>query len=69
MRSFVLAILVAAVAATFAAGAMTLGSHGITAFYDGDDSSAASTSPTLTQTVNLAATTTSRAGGWSPARA
>ena len=46
-------------AATFAASALAVGDHSITAVYSGDANFAASTSATLTETVAQAATTTS----------
>ncbi len=45
-------------AASFTSSVLTVGSHGITAVYSGDASNLASTSPSLTQTVNQTATTT-----------
>ena len=42
--------------ATFNSAALTVGTHGVTAVYNGDVNYAASSSPTITQTVNKAAT-------------
>src|SRR5207244_1873801 len=44
--------------ATLSAGALSLGSHSITAVYSGDSNFKTSTSSALTQTVNQATTTT-----------
>src|SRR5207247_9140460 len=52
--------------ATFATSALTVGSHSITARYNGDTNFSGSTSTALTQTVNKASTTTSLTSGTNP---
>ena len=52
--------------ATFTVGTLSTASHSMTAVYNGDDSFNPSTSATLTQTVNKAATTTALASSQSP---
>jgi hypothetical protein len=52
--------------ATLQTSALTPGSHSITAAYGGDLNFAASTSPVLTQTVNLAASSTAVASSANP---
>jgi hypothetical protein len=52
--------------ASFTTSALTAGSHGITAVYGGDANNTTSTSPSLTQTVNQAATTTTLSSSVNP---
>jgi hypothetical protein len=53
--------------ATCAIATLTVGSHGITGVYSGDASNSGSTSASLTQTVNKAATTTALKSSANPA--
>ena len=52
--------------ATYSTSALSVGSHGLTAVYSGDSGHAPSTSPVLTQTVQLAPTSTSLASSLNP---
>src|SRR5205823_4188212 len=53
--------------ATFTTAALTVGSHAITVVYAGDANSNGSTSAALTQTVNLASSTTTVTSSLNPA--
>jgi len=53
--------------ATFTTSSLSVGSHSITAVYAGDSDSSASTSPTLTQVVNKASTSTKLTSSLNPA--
>lgn len=53
--------------ATCVTSALALGSHSIVATYSGDGSNASSSSPTLTQVVNLPSTTTTVSSSQNPA--